>query len=71
MLASVLHDWFGWDAGAVLTNLIASAIWVAPGALWLHSHLKCRDCWRPASVPVKGTHHKVCKVHAIKHGHTH
>ena len=33
MSASVLHDWFGFDAGSVLTNLIASAIWVIPPSM--------------------------------------
>jgi ABC-type nickel/cobalt efflux system permease component RcnA len=31
--ASLVHDWFGWPDGAVLTNLIASAICVAFG-MW-------------------------------------
>lgn len=66
-----LHDWFGWANGSVLTNLIASALWVPLTGLWLHRHLKCRDCWRPGVVPVPGEIHKVCKHHAIEHGHTH
>jgi len=32
MVAALLHDWFGWPLGAVLTNLIASALWVVFGA---------------------------------------
>lgn len=32
MIASLVHDWFGWPNGAVLTNLVASAICVALGA---------------------------------------
>lgn len=27
MIGSVVHDWFGWPDGAVLTNLIASLVW--------------------------------------------
>lgn len=71
MTGSLLHDWFGWDGGAVLTNLIASALWVPLTALWVHRHLKCRDCLRPGTVPVPGSVHKVCKKHALEHGHTH
>jgi hypothetical protein len=33
VLASLLHDWFSWPDGAVLTNLIASFVWALPG--WL------------------------------------
>lgn len=71
MIASVLRDWFGFDAGSVLTNLIASAIWVIPGAVYVHAHVKCRDCWRPAHVPVIGTPHRVCRKHADEGGHVH
>jgi hypothetical protein len=28
---TLLHDWFAWPDGSVLTNLIASAIWFIPG----------------------------------------
>lgn len=44
MIASTLHDWFGWPDGAVLTNLIASALWVGAGAwkIW-KSHQKLHE----------------------------
>jgi hypothetical protein len=71
MTASVLNDWFNWRTGAVMTNLYASALWVPLTALWLHRHFKCRDCWRPATVPVPGTVRKVCRKHALEQGHTH
>lgn len=71
MIASLLNDWFNWRHGAVMTNLYASAIWVTPTAVYVHFHFKCRDCWRPAHVPVKGTHHKVCRKHAAEQGHVH
>lgn len=32
MIASLLHDWFAWPDGSVLTNLIASGICVGLGA---------------------------------------
>lgn len=40
MIASVLRDWFGWDGGAVLTNLVASALWFVPGFLFGLHHAK-------------------------------
>ncbi len=71
MIASVFSDWFGWDAGAVLTNLVASAVWVPLTALWVHRHIRCVECHRIGTVPVPGTVHKVCKKHALEQGHTH
>ncbi len=73
MIGSVLRDWFGWDGGSVLTNLIASALWVAPVYLIALRHLHCveRGCYRPATVPVPGSVHKCCKKHATAHGYTH
>lgn len=71
LTAGFLFDWFGFPLGVVLTNLIASAIWVLPGAVWLHSHFKCKDCSRPGVVPVKGTHFKACHKHAEEQGHVH
>lgn len=70
---TVLHDWFGWDSGAVLTNLIASALWVPIAWILALRHLHCveRGCYRPATVPVPNTVHKVCKKHAEIKGHTH
>lgn len=47
----LLHDWFGWPDGAVLTNLIASAICVAFGAWRLWKHLR-------------GVHSKLDRLHA-------
>ena len=69
----IVHDWFGWPDGAVLTNLVASAIWVIPTYLLALRHLHCveKGCYRPATVPVPGTVHKVCKRHARERGHTH
>lgn len=32
IVAAFLHDWFAWPNGAVLTNLVASAIWVSLAA---------------------------------------
>lgn len=73
MTASLVHDWLGWDDGAVLTNLIASAVWVPLTYLVALRHLHCieRGCYRPGTVPVKGTPHKVCRKHAIEQGHVH
>lgn len=41
MIAGIFHDWFGWPNGAVLTNLVASAICVGFG-VWriVKSHRK-------------------------------
>lgn len=50
VIASVLQDWFGWPDGAVLTNLIASAIWVGFGV------------WRIVKSQRK-LHEKLDKVH--------
>ncbi len=71
VLASLLHDWFGWDSGSVLTNLIASAIWVIPTGVYAHRHFRCLYCIRPTTVPIQGTPHKSCKKHALEHGHVH
>ena len=71
MTASLLHGWFGWPDGAVLTNLIASALWVPLTFVLTLRHFRCQHCWRPARVPVSGTHYHVCKKHAIEHGHVH
>ncbi len=73
MMASLLSDWFGWDSGSVLTNLVASAIWVTPVYLLALRHLHCveRGCLRPATVPVPNTVHKRCKKHATATGVTH
>lgn len=73
MTAALLEDWFGWPLGAVLTNLVASAIWVIPTYLLALRHLHCveRGCFRPATVPVPGTVHKRCKRHATATGVTH
>lgn len=71
MIAGLLHDWFAWPDGAVLTNLVASAIGIVLGYLVALRHLKCRDCWRPGRVPVSGQVHHVCKKHAIEQGHAH
>jgi len=67
----MLHDWFGWPDGAVLTNLIASALTVVPTVFLTLRHFRCLHCWRPARVPVSGTPHHVCKKHAAEHGHAH
>lgn len=71
--ASLLQQWFGWPDGSVLTNLIASALWVPLGYVTLLRHLHCveKGCFRPATVPVEGSVHKQCKKHATKHGNTH
>ena len=71
IVASLIHDWFGWDAGSVLTNLVASMIWVIPTAIWAHRVFRCHYCWRPARVPIKGTPHHSCRKHAIEKGHVH
>lgn len=36
----LLHDWFSWPDGSVLTNLIASAVWFVPGFLVGLHHAK-------------------------------
>lgn len=40
IVASFLHDWFGFPNGSVLTNLVASAICVAVGAWRIVKWLK-------------------------------
>lgn len=40
MVASLLHDWFAWPDGAVLTNLVASAICIGLGAWRIVKWLK-------------------------------
>jgi hypothetical protein len=73
LTASLARDWFQWDTGAVLTNLVASAIWVPLTYMVALRHLHCveRGCYRPATVPIKGTTGKACKKHAALKGHTH
>jgi len=73
MIFSYLHDWFGVPDGAVLTNLIASALWVPLTYIFALRHLHCveKKCYRPGTVPIPGTVHKKCKVHAQQSGHTH
>ena len=47
MIASLTHDWFGWPNGAVLTNLVASAICILLGAwkiiLWAKKLSRSHD----------------------------
>lgn len=42
-----MHDWFGWPNGAVLTNLVASAICIVLGAwkvvLWAKKMRQSHD----------------------------
>jgi fluoride ion exporter CrcB/FEX len=44
IVASFIHDWFGWPNGAVLTNLVASFLLGVPviGKLYhkIHKHQK-------------------------------
>ena len=70
-MATLWRAWFGWYDGGIWTNLLASAVCFALGYFVALRHLKCRDCWRPAHVPVRGTVHKVCRKHALELGHTH
>jgi hypothetical protein len=72
-VTAVLWHLFDWPTGSVLTNLIASAIWVIPTYMLALRHLHCieRGCYRPATVPVKNTPHKRCKRHATVHGDVH
>jgi hypothetical protein len=48
----LLHNWFGWPDGSVLTNLVASAICFAAG--W----------WFALRKHVKALHKKLDKVHS-------
>jgi hypothetical protein len=69
----LFSDWFGWDSGAVLTNLVASVIWVPLTYFFALRHLHCveKGCFRPATVPISGTVHKHCKKHATICGTVH
>lgn len=55
MTASVLRDWFGWDNGSVLTNLVASVIAFTAGftvgGVWVKKH-------------VNGLHARLNSLHA-------
>jgi hypothetical protein len=72
-MIALIHEWFGWPNGAVLTNLIASAVWVPITYVSLLRHLHCHEkgCIRPATVPIPGTVHKHCRKHALEQGHVH
>lgn len=66
-MTRIAHDWFSWPDGAVLTNLVASAIWVG-FATWrifkklnvihrhaeaAHAHARAAHDHVVANVPVK------------------
>jgi hypothetical protein len=36
----LLHLWFGYPDGSVLTNLVASGLWFVPGFLYGRYHAK-------------------------------
>lgn len=73
MIHHILTSWFAFPDGGIWSNLVASALWVPVTYVSLLRHLHCREsgCFRPGTVPVKGTPHKVCKKHAGQGGHTH
>jgi len=73
MLLAFLYHWFDWPQGSVLTNLIASVVWVPLTYMAMLRKLHCsqKGCIRIGTVPVPGTVHKVCKKHAKEQGHTH
>lgn len=61
--------WFGVGANWIQYTTIFT--WAA--VLWTLWHRRCHEpfCVRPGEIPVKGTHHKVCKRHAKVNGHVH
>ena len=66
------HAWFDLKNGAVLTNLVASAICLVSGYLVALRHFRCVYCRRrPGRVPVKGTVHHACRRCALERGHSH
>jgi hypothetical protein len=73
MIHQILQGWFGLPNGAVYSNLVAAIIWVPVAWIAALRHLHCieKGCYRPATVPVPGTVHKICKKHAPKLGVTH
>lgn len=65
-MSHILHDWFGWPDGSVLTNLVAWLIGVVMGLgipVWklfkkleqIHHHTSATHAHVVANVPVKRT----------------
>ncbi len=64
--------WF--NSGANYWQWITSIVALAGWGMYFHVRFgedRCKHCWRKGNVPVKGTIHRVCKRHALEHGHTH
>lgn len=55
-------NWWQW-----ITSIVALSGW----GMWFHTRFGVERCERKGVVPVGGTVHRHCQIHALEHGHTH
>lgn len=64
--------WF--NTGANIWQWLMSMIGAFSLGVAGHSRFvmeRCEHCWRKGTIPVSGSIHKHCKIHALEHGTTH